>query len=302
MTPHAIPVHGVRKIIADLQRGGTGVLLHGAIHSGADSDQGRAVKDGRSEQISVQHLWMQYGAKSDAVVALADIDFTVRDGEFVSIVGPSGCGKSTLLRILAGLMPQTRGLASLAGSPIVGPRRDIGVVFQSPVLFPWRTVLANAEVPVDVQGLDRKAMRVRALELLKLVGLEGFEARYPRELSGGMQQRVSLVRALIHDPALLLMDEPFGALDAMTRETMHIELQRIWMERRKTIVFITHSIAEAVFLADRVLVMTPRPGKIGAELTVDLPRPRALDIVNTEVFGGYVRQIRAALNATGGAL
>ena len=145
-------------------------------------------------------------------------------------------------------------------------------------------------------------MLFRSLELLKLVGLEGFESRYPRELSGGMQQRVSLVRALIHDPALLLMDEPFGALDAMTRETMHIELQRIWMERRKTIVFITHSIAEAVFLADRVLVMTPRPGKIGAELTIDLPRPRPLDIVNTEVFGGYVRQIRAALNATGGAL
>ena len=254
------------------------------------------------DQIHVRDLWMRYGSGDDAVVALADIDFHVKDGEFVSIVGPSGCGKSTLLRILAGLMPPTEGEARLAGSPISGPRRDIGVVFQSPVLFPWRTVLANAEVPVDVQRLDRKAMRVRALELLKLVGLDGFENRYPRELSGGMQQRVSLVRALIHDPALLLMDEPFGALDAMTRETMHIELQRIWMERRKTVVFITHSIAEAVFLADRVLVMTPRPGKIGAELQVDLPRPRALDVVNTEVFGGYVREIRAALNATGGAL
>jgi NitT/TauT family transport system ATP-binding protein len=255
-----------------------------------------------AEQIAVRHLSLRYGAGTDAVTALADIDFAVRDGEFVSIVGPSGCGKSTLLRILAGLMPPTSGDAHLAGSAITGPRRDIGVVFQSPVLFPWRTVLANAEVPVDVQRLDRKAMRIRALELLKLVGLDGFENRYPRELSGGMQQRVSLVRALIHDPALLLMDEPFGALDAMTRETMHIELQRIWMERRKTIVFITHSIAEAVFLADRVLVMTPRPGKIGAELKIDLPRPRALDVVNTEVFGGYVRQIRAALNATGGAL
>ena len=253
-----------------------------------------------ADQICVWHLSLRYGAGDDAVVALADIDFRVREGEFVSIVGPSGCGKSTLLRILAGLMPPTDGEASLGGSTITGPRRDIGVVFQSPVLFPWRTVLANAEVPVDVQGLDRKAMRMRALELLKLVGLDGFESRYPRELSGGMQQRVSLVRALIHDPALLLMDEPFGALDAMTRETMHIELQRIWMERRKTVAFITHSIAEAVFLADRVLVMTPRPGRIGAELTVDLPRPRALDVVNTEVFGGYVRQIRAALAAAGG--
>ncbi len=254
-----------------------------------------------ADQICVRHLSLRYGSGDDAVAALADIDFRVREGEFVSIVGPSGCGKSTLLRILAGLMPPTDGEASLGGTTIIGPRRDIGVVFQSPVLFPWRTVLANAEVPVDVQGLDRKAMRARALELLKLVGLDGFESRYPRELSGGMQQRVSLVRALIHDPALLLMDEPFGALDAMTRETMHIELQRIWMERRKTVVFITHSIAEAVFLADRVLVMTPRPGKIGAELNVELPRPRALDVVNTEVFGGYVRQIRAALNAAGGA-
>ncbi len=253
-----------------------------------------------SDQIAVNRLWMRYGTGPDAVIALSDIDFTVRDGEFVSIVGPSGCGKSTLLRILAGLMPPTDGEACLAGKAINGPRRDIGVVFQSPVLFPWRTVLANAELPVDVQGLDRAAMRARALDLLQLVGLNGFESRYPRELSGGMQQRVSLVRALIHDPALLLMDEPFGALDAMTRETMHIELQRIWMERRKTIVFITHSIAEAVFLADRVLVMTPRPGKIGAELTIDLPRPRPLDIVNTEVFGGYVRQIRDALNARGG--
>ena len=152
-----------------------------------------------------------------------------------------------------------------------------------------------------MQGLDRKAMRARAIDLLKLVGLDGFEGRYPRELSGGMQQRVSLVRALIHDPALLLMDEPFGALDAMTRESMNVELQRIWMERRKTVVFITHSIAEAVFLADRVLVMTPRPGRIGAELTIDLPRPRTLEVVNTETFGGYVRQIRAALNAAGGA-
>jgi NitT/TauT family transport system ATP-binding protein len=276
--------------------------VHGTIDADVDArSAGHAIVNG-AEQIAVRHLWMRYGDGDDAVVALADIDFTVRDGEFVSIVGPSGCGKSTLLRILAGLMPQTDGDASLAGSAIQGPRRDIGVVFQSPVLFPWRTVLGNAELPVDVQRLDRKAMRVRAMELLKLVGLDGFEGRYPRELSGGMQQRVSLVRALIHDPALLLMDEPFGALDAMTRETMHIELQRIWMERRKTIVFITHSIAEAVFLADRVLVMTPRPGRIGAELTIDLPRPRPLEVVNTEGFGAYVREIRAALNATGGAL
>ena len=274
----------------------------GQVETRVDDRIGNPSRVSTSDQIAVQNLSLRYGEGPDAVVALADIDFTVRDGEFVSIVGPSGCGKSTLLRILAGLMPPTQGQASLAGTPISGPRRDIGVVFQSPVLFPWRTVLSNAELPVDVQGLDRKAMRVRAMELLKLVGLEGFETRYPRELSGGMQQRVSLVRALIHDPALLLMDEPFGALDAMTRETMHIELQRIWMERQKTVVFITHSIAEAVFLADRVLVMTPRPGRIGAELKIDLPRPRPLDVVNTEAFGAYVKEIRSALNAAGGAL
>jgi len=274
--------------------------VHGTVEVRQQAPASGSAGVSAADQIRVRHLSLRYGTGDDAVVALADIDFRVREGEFVSIVGPSGCGKSTLLRILAGLMPPTDGEASLGGTTITGPRRDIGVVFQSPVLFPWRTVLANAEVPVDVQGLDRKAMRARALELLKLVGLDGFESRYPRELSGGMQQRVSLVRALIHDPALLLMDEPFGALDAMTRETMHIELQRIWMERRKTVAFITHSIAEAVFLADRVLVMTPRPGRIGAELTVDLPRPRALDVVNTEVFGGYVRQIRAALAAAGG--
>jgi NitT/TauT family transport system ATP-binding protein len=224
----------------------------------------------------------------------------VGDGEFMSIVGPSGCGKSTLLKILAGLLPASDGTALLNGSPIEGPRKDIGVVFQSPVLFPWRTVLGNVLLPADVQRLGRATMSRRAVELLGLVGLNGFEERYPWELSGGMQQRVALVRALIHDPALLLMDEPFGALDALTREAMNVELQRIWLERRKTVVFITHSTAEAVFLADRVLVMTPRPGRMGDLLDVDLPRPRSLDVMNTEKFGTYVRRIRAALNAGGG--
>jgi len=197
-------------------------------------------------------------------------------------------------------MPATSGQALLNGTPIEGPRHDIGVVFQSPVLFPWRSVLGNVLLPVDVQKLGRDKMTKRAMELLELVGLTGFEHRYPWELSGGMQQRVALVRALIHDPALLLMDEPFGALDAMTREAMNAELQRIWMERRKTVVFITHSTSEAVFLADRVLVMTPRPGKIGDLFEVDLPRPRTLDVMTTEKFGVYVRRIRKALNAGGG--
>jgi NitT/TauT family transport system ATP-binding protein len=259
---------------------------------------------GRGEQtsrdiISVRQLSLRYGRGEGGLLALSDISFSVGDGEFIAVVGPSGCGKSTLLKILAGLLPQTAGEANLKGSPIEGPRRDIGVVFQSPVLFPWRTVLGNVMLPADVQRLDKDEMRKRALYLIKLVGLSGFEERYPRELSGGMQQRVGIVRALIHDPAILLMDEPFGALDAMTRESMNVELQRIWMERRKTVLFITHSTAEAVYLADRVIVMTPRPGKIGDEFEVELPRPRKLDVMNTEAFGAYVKRVRAALNPGG---
>ena len=250
--------------------------------------------------IAVRHLSQRYGDGADAIVALQDIDFSVAEGEFISIVGPSGCGKSTLLKILAGLLPASDGEARLNGTPIEGPRKDIGMVFQSPVLFPWRNVLGNVLLPADVQRLGREAMTQRALELLALVGLQGFEKRYPWELSGGMQQRVALVRALIHDPALLLMDEPFGALDAMTREQMNVELQRIWMESRKTVVFITHSTSEAVFLGDRVMVMTPRPGKVDDLFSVDLPRPRSLDLMTTEAFGVYVRRIRKSLNAGGG--
>src|SRR5207244_4536508 len=202
------------------------------------------------------------------------------------------CGKSTLLRVLAGLLPPTRGEARLRGTPIAGPRRDIGVVFQAPVLFPWRTVLDNVLLPVDVQGLPRDRHRRAALDLLALVGLEGFEQRYPWELSGGMQQRVSIIRALIHDPAMLLMDEPFGALDAMTRELMNLALQRIWLERKKTVLFITHSIPEAVFLADRVLVMTTRPGRLLDDVRVKLPRPRPVDVMDPPVLGGYARLLR----------
>ena len=253
------------------------------------------------EVIAIRHLSKIYGGRGGGVTALTDIDCAIGDGEFMSIVGPSGCGKSTLLKILAGLLSASGGQALLNGTPIDGPRQDIGVVFQSPVLFPWRSVLGNVLLPVDVQKLGRETMTQRALDLLALVGLTGFEHRYPWELSGGMQQRVALVRALIHDPALLLMDEPFGALDALTREAMNVELQRIWMERRKTVVFITHSTSEAVFLGDRVMVMTPRPGKVEDMMEIDLPRPRTLDIMNTEKFGTYVRRIRKSLNA-GGAL
>jgi NitT/TauT family transport system ATP-binding protein len=250
--------------------------------------------------IAVRRLEKAYGGRGDSVLALDAIDFAVAEGEFVAVVGPSGCGKTTLLKILAGLIPPSGGEARLGGTPIKGPRRDIGVVFQSPVLFPWRTVIANVLLPADVQRLDRERHRRIAMELLELVGLGGFEGRYPWELSGGMQQRVSIVRALIHDPALLLMDEPFGALDAMTRDQMNLELQRIWLERRKTVVFITHSIPEAVFLADRVLVMTPRPGRIAETIAVMLPRPRTLDAMNTPEFGEHVRHIRGHFNREGG--
>ena len=249
-----------------------------------------------NEMIAVRQLTKRFGTADSPVVALSDIDFSVNEGELVVVVGPSGCGKSTLLRILAGLLPPTSGEISFEGHH--QPR--IGFVFQQANLMPWRSVLNNALLPVDIQRLGRDKLRAKAMELLKLVGLEGFEHRFPWELSGGMQQRVALVRALIHDPALLLMDEPFGALDAMTRELMNQELQRIWMERRKTVLFITHSIGEAVYLADRVLVMTPRPGRIADELKIDLPRPRGLEVMNTPEFGAYVKRIRTGLNASGG--
>jgi NitT/TauT family transport system ATP-binding protein len=251
------------------------------------------------DAIAVSDISKRYTTRDGAVTALEGITFDVAEGDFVAVVGPSGCGKTTLLKILAGLMSPSRGDARLRGAAITGPRRDIGVVFQSPVLFPWRTVLDNVLLPIDVHGLPRDRHRGAALELLTLVGLEGFERRYPWELSGGMQQRVALTRALVHDPAMLLMDEPFGALDAMTREHMNVELQRIWLERKKTVVFITHSIPEAVFLGDRVLVMSPRPGRILADVRVGLPHPRPLDVMNTSAFGEHVRAIRQRFAAAG---
>jgi len=254
-----------------------------------------------AEVISVKGLRKEYGTARGPVLALDRIDFAVGEGEFVAIVGPSGCGKSTLLKILAGLLPATKGQVELRGISITGPRRDIGVVFQSPVLFPWRTVLDNVLLPVDVQRLGRAANLRRALDLLALVGLSGFEERYPWELSGGMQQRVAITRALIHNPAMLLMDEPFAALDAMTRESMNLELQRIWLERRETVLFITHSIPEAVFLADRVFVMTARPGRILEEVAVRIPRPRALEATAAAEFGALVQRIRGHFSPRAGS-
>jgi NitT/TauT family transport system ATP-binding protein len=208
--------------------------------------------------------------------ALAEVSVTVDPAEFVVIVGPSGCGKSTLLRLVAGLVSPSSGAVRIAGTAVVGPRADVGIVFQAPTLLPWANLLDNVLFPFRImRRLDRDAIE-RAMALLDLVGLKGFERRMPRELSGGMQQRAAICRALVHDPSILLMDEPFGALDALTREEMSLELMRIWSERPKTILFVTHSVPEAVLLADRVVVMGPRPGRVIDVVPVGLPRPRSL--------------------------
>src|SRR6267143_205329 len=243
--------------------------------------------------IVVSNLEKTYATRGRAQVhALAGISVEVGAGEFITIVGQSGCGKTTLLKILAGLLPRSAGSVTLRGRLVDGPSRDIGIVFQDPVLLPWRTVFDNVMLPVQVLGLDRAVYGDRARRLLTLVGLTGFEDKYPHELSGGMRQRVAIARSLVHDPSLLLMDEPFGALDAMTREFMNLELLRIWEESGKTIVFITHSIPEAAFLADRVVVMSARPGRIQEIVDVRLPRPRDLDMMASDEFGVYTRRIR----------
>jgi NitT/TauT family transport system ATP-binding protein len=217
-----------------------------------------------------------FTGRSGTVEALRGIDLDVAEGEFVAIVGRSGCGKSTLLRLIAGLLPATEGQITVAGARVTKTRRDIAMLFQRPALLPWRSVLDNVLLPAEIFGWRRATHRARALELLEMVGLGGFEKRLPHELSGGMQQRVSLCRSLIVNPRVMLMDEPFSALDALTREELSVELQRIHMENSATIVFVTHSIDEAVLLADRVVVLSPRPGRIRKVVNIDIPRPRSL--------------------------
>jgi len=233
----------------------------------------------------------------DHVSALTDISCSIAPGEFTCLVGPSGCGKSTLLRIIAGLIQPSAGTARIGSAAVVSPRRDIGMVFQSPVLLPWRSVIQNVLVPAEVIGLPRQEARQRALRLLTLVGLEQFKDKSPMELSGGMRQRVSIARALMHDPQTLLMDEPFGALDAMTRETMNLELLRIWGAQKKTVVLVTHSIEEAVFLSDRVFVMSARPGRILKTVSVDLPRPRTTRTRHDPAFVSLAGDLRDAFEA-----
>ena len=249
--------------------------------------------------IRARGLRKTYRTRDGEVETLKPLDFDIRAGEFVSVVGPSGCGKSTLMKLVAGLLPSSGGELDLAGHPVRGPQTDVGIVFQSALLLPWRRVLDNILLQAEIRGLPMEAARARAQALMTMAGLDGFERKYPWQLSGGMQQRVSILRALLHDPSVLLMDEPFGALDAMTRERMNLELQRIWMTSRKTVLLITHSIPEAIFLSDRVLVMSERPGRIVQTYDIDLPRPRPLDVMGTEAFAAYARQLRAHFYAQG---
>src|SRR5947209_1722941 len=232
-----------------------------------------------------------YATQDGPVRALDRISVRARRGEFLSVLGPSGCGKSTLLMIAAGLIRPSSGAVIFDGRPVDRARTDIGIVFQSPVLLEWRTALGNVMLQAEAKKLESRAAQARARDLLRAVGLSGFEEKYPHELSGGMCQRVSLCRALIHDPPQLLMDEPFGALDALTRDQLNLDLQQICAERRMSVLFITHSVPEAVFLSDRIMVMTPRPGRVERVIEVDLPRPRSLAVRETPEFAIYSRQI-----------
>jgi NitT/TauT family transport system ATP-binding protein len=227
--------------------------------------------------------------------ALDGLSFDVRYKEFLCVLGPSGSGKSTLLRILAGLLPPSKGQVEYAGKPVLHPRREVGFVFQEANLMPWRTVIENIILPLELESRRDGKAQARAREMVELVGLQGFESTLPRDLSGGMAQRVAIARALVHDPDVLLLDEPFGSLDAMTRERMGGELLRIWQARRKTVIMVTHSISEALFLADRVLVLSQRPGRLILDLEVTLPRPRQEYMRYTPAFGELARQIRAAI-------
>jgi len=241
------------------------------------------------------HLSKQYTASQGPLSAVEDVSFLVGPGEFLCIVGPSGCGKSTLLRLLAGLLLPDQGQVCLHGRPLTGPCREIGLVFQKANLMPWRTVFDNILLPLQVQRMPPAAAEQRAAYALELVGLAEFAHSYPRELSGGMEQRVAIARALAHEPEILLLDEPFGALDALTRERLNQELLRVWDASRKTVVMVTHDIREAVFLADRVLVLSQRPGRVTAIVPVPLPRPRSVSLFYNEAFSALTYEVRQAI-------
>jgi NitT/TauT family transport system ATP-binding protein len=245
-----------------------------------------------SPHIRIQDVSKSFASPRGDVLALTNVSLAIRNGEFVSLLGPSGCGKSTLLKLVAGLDVATSGTLSLSGQPINGPPAGLGMVFQKDVLLDWRTVLENVMLPVELQNLDEVEHLDRAKRLLKLFGLGDFLGKHPWELSGGMRQRVAIARALVTEPCMLLMDEPFGALDALTRDGLSLELQDIWMRSRKTIIFVTHSIAEAILLSDRVCVMAARPGRIVEMLDIDFPRPRTLAVREIPQFSAHVRRVR----------
>lgn len=240
-----------------------------------------------------------YRTQDGDVETLKPLDFSILDGEFVSVVGPSGCGKSTLMKMVAGLLPITSGELLVSGERVEGPQTNVGIVFQSALLLPWRSVIDNILLQAEIRNLPKEPTRIRASQLIDMAGLRGFENKYPWQLSGGMQQRVAILRALLHDPPVLLMDEPFGALDAMTREKMNLELQRIWSASKKTVMLITHSIPEAIFLSDRVIVMSDRPGSIAATYDIDLPRPRTLDMMGSPEFAIHAKKVRAHFYSQG---
>jgi NitT/TauT family transport system ATP-binding protein len=246
-------------------------------------------------KIQIEGLSKIYASRGGNVTALDNVNLAIKPNEFITLVGPSGCGKSTLLKLIGVLITPSRGVLLHDGQVLDSPTRDVGIVFQEAVLLQWRNVLDNVLLPAEILGLDKRKSRARAMELLSLVGLGGFEKRYPRELSGGMQQRVSICRALIHNPSVLLMDEPFAALDALTREELGFELMRIWAADKKTVVFVTHNITEAILLADRVVAMTPRPGRIARVVEVELERPRTIAMEFTERFKTYSEQVREVI-------
>jgi NitT/TauT family transport system ATP-binding protein len=241
------------------------------------------------------HLGKQYTTRQGSLSAIEDVSFEVSEGEFLCIVGPSGCGKTTLLRLLAGLVLPDEGQVCLHGQPVDGPCQEIGFVFQKANLMPWRTVFDNVLLPLQIQHMPPSEAEERVNDSLELVGLREFAANYPRELSGGMEQRVAIARALAHKPEILLLDEPFGALDALTRERLNQELLQVWGISRKTVVMVTHDIREAVFLADRVLVLSQRPGRVAAIVPVTLPRPRSLSIFYSEAFSALAYEVRQAI-------
>jgi NitT/TauT family transport system ATP-binding protein len=246
--------------------------------------------------VELKGIGKRYRSKTGGVLALQDVDLSIGDGEFVSILGPSGCGKSTLLMIAAGLVPASDGIVEIAGQVVTKPYTDVGFVFQRDLLFDWRTVLGNVLLQADIRrNMARDVAQQKARALLAKTGLSGFETHYPWELSGGMRQRVSICRALLHDAKLLMMDEPFGALDSLTRDQMAIDLQRLWMSYRRGVIFVTHNIAEAIFLSDRVVVMSPRPGRIVADIKIDLPRPREIAVYDDPRFIAYQQEIRRTM-------